>query len=168
MNDVHRIRRRFLPSLPQSLTVFAFWVLMAEDYSATTLLTAALLAWLMPHIASRLEREFARLGNVSILIPLAFKLMWDILVANITVARQVLGPEAKLRPGFIWVPLDLTNIHGISALTSVITLTPGTVTAELSKDRKYLLVHCLDIDDPQHMVDDIKQRYEAPLRRVFP
>ena len=50
----------------------------------------------------------------------------------------------------------------------MITLTPGTVTAELSKDRRYLLVHCLDIDDPQHMVDDIKRRYEAPLRRVFP
>lgn len=168
MNDVHRIRRRVFPSIPQSLTVFVFWVLMAEDYSATTLLTAALLAWLMPHIAERLEREFARLGNVSILVPLGFKLLWDILLANLTVARQVLGPEAKLRPGFIWVPLDLTNIHGISALTSIITLTPGTVSAELSPDRKHLLVHCLDIGDPQEMIDDIKRRYEAPMRKVFP
>lgn len=112
--------------------------------------------------------EFARLGDVWVLGPLALRLLRDILLANITVAMQVLGPERKLRPGFVWVPLELTNIHGISALTSVITLTPGTVTAELSRDRKYLLVHCLDIDDPQHMIDDIKRRYEAPLRKVFP
>ena len=168
MSRVRRVKRRFLPSIPQSLTVFVFWVLMAEDYSATTLLTAALLAWLMPLLAERLEREFARLGNLAILIPLAGKLLWDIVVANITVARQVLGPERKLRSGFIWVPLDLTNIHGISALASVMTLTPGTVSAELTADRKHLLVHCLDIDDPQAMIQDIKRRYEAPLRKVFP
>ena len=160
--------KRLFPSIPQSITVFVFWLLMAEDATAGDLLMAAFLAWLMPHLASRLEREFAQLGEVGVLVPLGLRLLRDIVVANVTVAIQVLGPEHKLRPGFIWVPLDLTNIHGILALTSVITLTPGTVTAELSKDRKYLLVHCLDIDDPQHMVDDIKRRYEAPLRRVFP
>lgn len=101
-------------------------------------------------------------------MPLGAKLVWDILVANITVARQVLGPEKNLRSGFVWVPLELTNIHGISALASIMTLTPGTVSAELSEDRKYLLVHCLDIDDPQKMIDDIKRRYETPMRKVFP
>jgi multicomponent K+:H+ antiporter subunit E len=162
------MRRRLFPSIPQSLTVFAFWVLMAEDYAPGTLLMAALLAWLMPHIAARLEREFARLGNVWILVPLVGRLMVDIVIANVTVARQVLGPEARLRSGFIWVPLDLTNIHGISALASIITLTPGTLSSELSGDRRHLLVHCLDVDDPQAMIDDIKRRYEAPMLRVFP
>lgn len=159
---------RIFPSIPQSITVFIFWLLMAEDASAGNLLMAAFLAWLMPQVAARLEREFARIGEYWILVPLGLKLLWDVLIANVTVARQVLGPEAKLQPGFIWVPLDLTNIHGISALTSVITLTPGTLTAELSPDRGHLLVHCLDVKDPQRMIDEIKQRYEAPLRRVFP
>ena len=159
---------RIFPSIPQSVTVFIFWLLMAEDASPGTLLMAAFLAWLMPQIAARLEREFARMGEAWILVPLGLKLLWDVLVANITVARQVLGPERRLQPGFIWIPLELTNIHGISALTSVITLTPGTLTAELSPDRRHLLVHCLHVEDPQQMIDAIKQRYEAPLRRVFP
>ena len=159
---------RLFPSIPQSITVFVFWLLMAEDASAGNLLMAALLAVLMPQLAARLEREFARLGEVWLLVPLGLTLLWDIVVANVTVARQVLGPESKLHPGFIWIPLELTNIHGISALTSVITLTPGTLTAELSEDRTHLLVHCLDVPDPQYMIDQIKQRYEAPLRRVFP
>lgn len=160
--------KRLLPSIPQSITVFLFWLLLVEEANAGTVLVAAFLAWLMPHLASRLEREFARMEQVWSLVPFGLRLLGDIVVANVTVARQVLGPEERLQAGFIWVPLDLTNIHGISALTSVITLTPGTVTAELSRDRKFLLVHCLHVEDPQAMIDEIKQRYEAPLRRIFP
>lgn len=160
--------RRLFPSIPQSITVFVFWLLLMEDADAGTLLMAAFLAWLMPHLAAKLEREFARIEQAWILIPFGLRLLHDIVVANITVARQVLGREDRLQAGFIWVPLDLTNIHGISALTSVITLTPGTVTAELSRDRRFLLVHCLHVEDPQAMIDEIKQRYEAPLRRIFP
>jgi len=160
--------KRIFPSIPQSITVFVFWLLLVEEANAGTLLFAAFLAWLMPQLAARLEREFARLGAVWVLVPFGLMLLRDIVAANITVAGQVLGRESNLRPGFIWVPLDLTNIHGISALTSVITLTPGTLTAELSQDRRYLLVHCLHVTDPQAMIDEIKARYEAPLRRIFP
>lgn len=162
------VRRRILPSLPQSFTVLIFWLLMAEDYSLSNLLMALLLAVLMPLIAARLEREFARMARLDVLLQLAGLLLWDMLLANITVAKQVLGPERKLTSHFIWIPLDLSNIHGISALASVITLTPGTVSASLSEDRTHLLVHVLSTDDPQAMIDEIKQRYETPLRKVFP
>ena len=160
--------RRLFPSIPQSITVFLFWLLMAEEYDAASVVMATILAVAMPQVASRLEREFARLGSLGVLVPLGFRLLGDIVAANLTVARQVLGPEKALRPGFVWVPLDLTNIHGIAALSSIITLTPGTVTAELSEDRRHLLVHALDIDDPQRIIDEIKQKYEAPMLRVFP
>lgn len=162
------MKTRLLPSIPQSLTVFLFWLLMVEDFSPANVAMALLLAWTMPLIAARLEREFARLGRLSLLLKLAALLLYDIVIANVTVAIQVLGRESRLRPVFIWVPLDLTNIHGISALASVITLTPGTVSAALSADRSHLLVHCLSAEDPQAMIDEIKQRYEAPLREVFP
>lgn len=162
------MKRRLLPSIPQSLTVFLFWLLMAEDYGPGNVVMALLLAWLMPLIAARLEREFAQLGRLRGGFRLIGRLLWDILVANITVALQVLGPESRLNSQFVWIPLDLTNIHGISALTSVITLTPGTVSAELSEDRKHLLVHCLSTDDPAALIAEVKTRYEAPLREIFP
>jgi len=168
MSPRQPLMRRFLPSIPQSLTVFVFWLLMAEDYSTGNIVMALILAWLMPQLAARLEREFAQLGRLRGIWTLIGRLLWDILIANLTVAKQVLGSNHRLRSQFVWVPLDLTNIHGISALTSVITLTPGTVSAELSEDRKHLLVHCLSTDDPQALIDEIKTRYEAPLREVFP
>lgn len=161
-------RRRVLPSLPQSFTVFVFWLLMAEDFGAGNVLMALLLAIVMPLIATRLEREFARMARLDVFIELGLVLLWDLVKANVTVARQVLGREEKLSPHFIWIPLELTNIHGISALAAVITLTPGTVAAALTDDRKHMLVHVLSTDDPQGMIDEIKQRYEVRLRKVFP
>ena len=92
----------------------------------------------------------------------------DVLISNIRVAIQVLGPERRIHPGFIWLPLDIANIHGIAALTSMITLTPGTVSAALSDDRRYLLVHVLHLDDPDELIRQIKSRYEAPLMEIFP
>lgn len=161
-------RRRVLPSLPPSFTVFVFWLLMAEDFGAGNVLMALLLAIVMPLIATRLEREFARMARLDVFIELGLVLLWDLVKANVTVARQVLGREEKLSPHFIWIPLELTNIHGISALAAVITLTPGTVAAALTDDRKHMLVHVLSTDDPQGMIDEIKQRYEVRLRKVFP
>ncbi len=162
------MKSRFLPSFPQSITTFLFWLLLIDRIDTANILFALLLAWVMPLIASRLEREFAVVGRVRHLPLLGVRLLWDILVANLTVARQVLGRNDRLQSDFVWVPLDLTNIHGISALASVITLTPGTVSAELSEDRKYLLVHCLNVHDKAAMIEEIKTRYEAPLKKVFP
>jgi len=162
------LRRRWLPSIPQSLTVLAFWLLMAETADPANLLMGLLLALVMPMIATRLEREFARMARLDVFLMLGGLLLWDLVKANFTVARQVLGPERKLTPHFIWIPLELTNIHGISALAAVITLTPGTVAAALSEDRKHMLVHVLSTDDPEGMIESIKQRYEVPLRKVFP
>ena len=162
------LRRRWLPSIPQSLTVLAFWLLMAETADPANLLMGLLLALVMPMIAARLEREFARMARLDVFLMLGGLLLWDLVKANFTVARQVLGSERKLTPHFIWIPLELTNIHGISALAAVITLTPGTVAAALTEDRKHMLVHVLSTDDPQGMIEEIKKRYEIPLRKVFP
>ena len=161
-------RKRWLPSLPLSVTVFCFWLLMNDSISAGTVAMALLVALLIPPFAARLDREFARIGRLRSVPRMLGVLVWDIVQANVTVALQVLGPERKIRPGFIWVPLDIDNIHGIAALTSIITLTPGTVSSALSDDRRHLLVHVLNLDDADDVIRQIKTRYEAPLMEIFP
>ena len=163
-----RWRRRWLPSLPLATMVFCFWLLMNDQVTAGHLLMALVLALLIPPFAARLDREFARIGSLRGVPKMLGILALDIVRSNITVALQVLGPEEKITPGFIWVPLDIANIHGIAALTSIITLTPGTVSSALSDDRRYLLVHVLNLKDPDEVVRQIKTRYEAPLMEIFP
>ncbi|MBB1473628.1 MULTISPECIES: Na+/H+ antiporter subunit E [unclassified Luteimonas] len=161
-------RRRWLPSMPLSLGIVAFWMLMVSEFDLAQFVLALLLGLVVPLFATRLDREFARIGSVRPLPRLMAVLLWDIVLSNLRVARQVLGAERNIHPGFIWYPLELDNIHGITALACCITMTPGTVTAALSDDRRYLLVHVLDLDDEAQVVADIKRRYECPLMEIFP
>lgn len=168
MNAKRPLLRRVFPSTPLSCMVVLFWLLMSDSFSLGQFLLGMLLGVVVPLFAARLDREFARIGSLRGLPGLVGVMLWDILLSNIRVAVQVLGPEKKLRPGFIWVPLDIGNIHGIAALTSLITLTPGTVSAALSDDRKHLLVHVLHLEDETALINEIKTRYEAPLMEIFP
>ena len=160
--------RRFLPSLPLTLAIIIFWLLLVSEINAAQFTLALALGLVIPLYAARIDREFARIGTLRPLPKLFVVLVWDILMSNIRVARQVLGPEARIHSGFIWYPLDIDNIHGVTALACCITLTPGTVTAALSDDRRYLLVHVLDLADEAQLVADIKRRYERPLMEIFP
>ena len=161
-------RRRWFPSLPLAATVFCFWLLMNDEVSAGQLLMALLMALAIPPFAARLDREFARIGSLRGVPKMVAVLLLDIVHSNLTVAAQVLGPERDITPGFIWVPLDIANIHGIAALTSIITLTPGTVSSALSDDRRHLLVHVLNLKDADEVIHQIKTRYEKPLMEIFP
>ncbi len=109
-------RRRFLPSLPLTFTIIVFWLLMVSEVNFAQFTMALALGLVIPLYAARIDREFARIGSLRPLPKLLLVLMWDILVSNVRVARQVLGREARIHSGFIWYPLDMQNIHGISAL----------------------------------------------------
>ena len=161
-------RRRWLPSPPLSVMVFCFWLLMNDAVTAGHAAMGLVLALLIPPFAARLDREFARIGKLRGVPKMVGILLLDIVRSNITVALQVLGPERRITPGFIWLPLDIANIHGIAALTSIITLTPGTVSSALSEDRRYLLVHVLHLEDADEVIRQIKTRYEKPLMEIFP
>lgn len=161
-------RRRFLPSVPLTLAIVAFWLLLVSEVNAAQFTLALALGLVIPLYATRIDREFARIGSLRPLPRLLVVLLWDILLCNVRVARQVLGREDRIHSGFIWYPLEIGNIHGITALACCITLTPGTVTAALSDDRRYLLVHVLDTADTAQLVADIKRRYERPLMEIFP
>ena len=168
MSPKPSLKRRLLPSPPLSVTVLAFWLMMTDTYSTGQFVLGAVLGLVVPMFAARLDREFASIGKLRVIPRLLVVTLWDILLSNLRVARQVLGPEDRLQSGFVWMPLDIANIHGIAALTSMITLTPGTVSVALSDDRKHLLIHVLHIEDEAVLVEEIKSRYEKPLMELFP
>ena len=64
--------------------------------------------------------------------------------------------------------MDLENPYAISTLAAMVTLTPGTVSADITPDRRWLLVHALDVADEAALIADIKQRYERPLAEILP
>lgn len=160
--------KRWLPAPLLSLAVFVVWLLLVATLEPAHLLLAALLAVVLPLLAQRLREDTAHLRRPLVAARLAMVVLWDIVLSNIEVARRILGRESRIRPGFIWIPLEISNPHGIAALAGIITMTPGTLSSELSADRRFLLVHCLHLEDADAAIAQIKARYEAPLREVFP
>lgn len=84
----------------------------------------------------------------------------DIVRANLDVARQILGSQARLQTAWIEMPLRVQSDRGITLLTHIITMTPGTLSAQVSGDRRTLSVHALHAPDPQAVIAAIQSRYE--------
>lgn len=159
--------RRLLPSPAISVVLFVAWLLMNGSLSAGHLALAALLAVAIPIVLAPLRGERARLGRPAVAARLLLVVLGDIVVSNIEVARRILGPESRIHPAFVWVPLTIRDPHGITTLAGIITMTPGTLSSDLSEDRRHLLVHAFNVDDPQQLIASIKARYEAPLIEIF-
>jgi multicomponent K+:H+ antiporter subunit E len=159
--------RGLLPSPTMSLAVLAVWLLLS-GLSPGSFVLGVVLAWGLPLFGQRLRAGRSRMRRPLVAARLGLVVLHDIVVSNLVVARLVLGPQRRLRPGFAWIPLDIRNPHGVAAFAGIITMTPGTVSSDLSADGRFLLVHFLDLDDADAAVRDIKQRYEVPLMEVFP
>lgn len=144
------------------------WTLLQNQVSAGMVVFGIILGIIIPKITSVWwpDRPTGlRLGKLTSYTVLV---MWDIMVANFEVAWIVLTvPNSKLKPAWISIPLDLTQPEAITMLAGTITLTPGTVSADLSNEGRALLVHVLHTDDPDSVRNDIKTRYEARLKEIF-
>lgn len=159
--------RRLLPAPLLSATLMAGWLLLNGTVTVGQIVLGVLFALAIPRWTERLRPEPPRLGARFAMLSLMCIVLYDIVVSAVVVARQILGREAYVQSEFVLVPLDIRDPQGIVALASVITLTPGTLSADLSDDRRHLLVHALHVDDPAALVRSIKRRYEQPLRAIF-
>lgn len=159
--------KRWLPQPLFSLSLWGVWLLLGNTLAAGQILLGLLLALALPLFTVRFWPDRPRLRRPLKILTYVLVLLWDITLANLTVARLILGPTGKLRPLFIRLPLDLCNDFAIVVLANTISLTPGTVSADISPDRRSLLIHALDVENPEQTVALIKYRYERPLQEIF-
>lgn len=152
------------PGLTASL--FVLWLLLNNTLAPGHIVLAAALALVIPRLIAPFWRERPHVYRPWVLLRLIPVVLWDIVIANVTVA-WLIATWRRPRPRFMQLPLTLKDEFGITVLASIITLTPGTVSADVSPDRRYLLIHGLDIDDEAATLAQIKARYERPLQEIF-
>ena len=157
---------RLLPFPLLSLLLWLAWMLL-NGFSWGHALLGLVLALLLPLATRPFWPNVPRLRNLPRLLRFLALVHWDIVVANLTVALLILRSPRRLRPAFVELPLALSDDFAITVLMSTISLTPGTVSADVSEDRTTLLIHVLDVDDPDALVAEIKQRYEGPIKEIF-
>ncbi|WP_333713939.1 Na+/H+ antiporter subunit E [Yoonia sp.] len=165
------MRRAFYWLIPHPLLTLILtitWILLQNELSAGMTVFGFILGVLIPWGTSIWWPDTPKSFHPLRMVSYSFVVIWDIIVANIEVAWIVLTvPANKLKPAWIVVPLRLKQPEAITLLAGTITLTPGTVSADLSDQGSCLLVHVLHTDDPDGVRDDIINRYERRLLEIF-
>ena len=150
-----------------SFFVLVVWLGLHSSLAPLHVVSGVLLAVVVPMLLTPALGDPVRIRRPGVALRLGAVVLWDIVVANLAVARRVLGPLARLQPGFIEVPVDLAHPDAVALLGSIIAITPGTVVADIDDARTRILVHVLDLEDPAQLVAEIKRRYERPLKEIF-
>ena len=107
------------------------------------------------------------LARARLVARLVLLFLRELALSAIRVAILVTRRDMQLKPGIVAFPLTVTSDTEITLLANLITLTPGTLSVDVSEDRRFLYVHALDLSDPEAVIRDIRDGFEAQIREVF-
>jgi len=162
------LTRRIFPHPLLTLLLAFVWCLLNNTFSPGMIVFGLIIGIAVPILTAAYWPHRPKMHNPLAMIPYILIVIWDIIVANVQVALIVLFKRnTDMRPNWIAIPLDLRTPEAIAILAGTITLTPGTVSADLSDEGHALLVHALDAPDPAAERDRIKSRYERRLKEIF-
>ena len=162
-----RLTRRLLPHPLLTILLIVVWCLLSNALTLGTIVFGAILGLLIPILTAAYWPDRPPVARPFGMIVYCIIVIWDIIRSNLTVAGQILFRGNALQPAWIVIPLDLKKPEAITILAGSITLTPGTLSADLSADGTSLLVHALHAPDPDAVRDEIKDRYERRLKEIF-
>lgn len=110
----------------------------------------------------------AYLGRVRRIAGLSILFLKELLLSAVKVARIVLQREMPLNPAFVTYPLTVQGDGQITLLANLITLTPGTLSVDVSEDRRILYIHAIDAPDLDALRADIASGFERKIIEAFP
>jgi multicomponent K+:H+ antiporter subunit E len=160
--------QRLFPHPLLSLLLFVTWMLLVNTFKIGSLVMALILAIVIPLMTAAYWSNRPKVRSLPAFAAYVLLVLWDIVIANIQVAKIILFyRNDQIKSAWIPVPIELKTPEAITLLAGTITMTPGTVTADMSSCGRVLLIHSLHAPDPDAIRDDIKSRYEARLKRIF-
>ncbi len=160
--------QRWLPHPWTTVSLVVLWLALQNSVSNGNLLIAFLLGIVLPIYTSSFWPQRQALTNPFPVFELVVIVLWDIAVANAQVASLVLLKNpSQLRSRWVSIPLDIVSPEALTALAAIVSLTPGTISSDFSDDNRFLLVHCLDLEDADSLIHSVKDRYEKRLKRIL-
>ena len=143
------------------------WVALTGDFSIENYIFGFFLnfhiLWLIS-VKRKRSKYFLIVPKVIILL-LFF--LYELIKANLEVAYEVITPKLNMTPGIVMVPLDVKSDIGITVLANMISLTPGTLSLDVSNDRKVLYVHAMYITDREEFIASIKNGFEKRILEIL-
>ena len=150
-----------------NLGIGVLWVLISGNFTTLNLffgfaLGYALLGFL--HSGDR-STPYFRKGRQLACFMLRF--LWEMITASMKVAHDVLTPRNYMTPRIIAYELEAKTDMEITLFANAVSLTPGTLSLDVSEDRKVLQIHAMYVDDEAALVQSIRESLERPLLEVM-
>lgn len=155
-------------TLTLNIFLALIWLFLTGEFSPANMAVGAVLGYVLLLAFRRVFNPrtsyFGKVGQVIYFFAYFF---WQLLLANVRVAWEVITPDLHATPGIIAIPLDLDSDIEITILANLITLTPGTLSLDISSDHRTLYVHSMYVKDAESFRQSIKQGFEKRVQELF-
>jgi multicomponent Na+:H+ antiporter subunit E len=137
------------------------WMFLTGEFSGTNFVMGVVLGYGVMFLTQRTFASDRYIQKVNGVIRFLGFFLFELIAANIQVAKMVLRPQLNIKPGIVALPLDVRSDAEITLLSNLITLTPGSLSLELSHNQQILYVHGIYVDDEQEFIRKVKTGLEA-------
>ena len=147
-----------------NLLLAVLWAAVVGSVDGVHLMTGFAVGYMVLWVARPVLGPTRYFGKLFEAIRFVAFFLYELVLSNLRVAWDVLTPRAYRRPGVVAIPLEASTDLEITLLANLVTLTPGSLSLDVSSDRKCLFVHAMFVEDADQIRSDIKQGFE---RRVL-
>jgi multicomponent Na+:H+ antiporter subunit E len=147
-----------------NLLLAVLWAAMVGSVDGVHLMTGFAVGYVALWVARPVLGPTRYFGKLFEAVRFSAFFIYELVLSNLRVAWDVMTPRAYRRPGVVAIPLEASSDVEITLLANLVTLTPGSLSLDVSPDRGCLFVHAMFVEDPVQLRSDIKQGFE---RRVL-
>lgn len=138
------------------------WVALTGQFTPANLALGFAIGYLMLWLVQRSRMPHSYFAKVGQVLGFIVFFLWELIKANLQVTYYILVPYRRMRPGVIAMPLDARTDAEITLLSNLITLTPGTLSLDVSADRRVLYIHSMYLGDE---ADEFRRRIKDGFER---
>ena len=143
------------------------WAAVTGQMSAVNLLVGFVVGYVVLWLLSRVAGGSGYFAKVGQILGFSFYFLWELLVATLRVAADIVTPQHLMKPAILAIPIEDRSPAETTLLANVITLTPGTLSLDVSPDGKTLYVHVMYASDVEAARREIQEGFGRRVKEVF-
>jgi len=156
-----------LRTLLLSVFLGLLWLVLTGEYTVLNFILGMVLSFLLIIYSGTYTGISLKIKKIHKIIFLIFFFLFELILANIRVTFEILSPPLRMKPGIVKIPLSLDDNFQITLLANLITLTPGSLTLDVSEDKKFIYIHSMYIKDREKFISSIKNGFEKRIKEIF-
>ena len=150
-----------------NLILTIVWVFLTGSLAFVNFLFGFMLSFVVLWLISRKQENRKYYVIAPRVIGFLFYFLYELFKANLQVAADVVTPKFYMQPGIVAYPLEAKTDSEITMLANLISLTPGTLSLDVSEDKKTLYIHAMYVSDKDEFIQGIKTGFERKLLAIL-